>query len=30
MYRGERRAELAGEEITQDRVLSNFFERAQA
>jgi ribose transport system ATP-binding protein len=30
MYGGERRAELAGEEITQDRVLANFFERAQA
>jgi ribose transport system ATP-binding protein len=30
MYRGERRAELAGEEITQDSVLANFFERAQA
>ena len=29
MYRGELRAELAGEQITQDRVLANFFERAQ-
>jgi len=30
MYRGERRAELSGEDITQDKVLANFFERAQA
>ncbi|HML06712.1 MAG TPA: sugar ABC transporter ATP-binding protein [Xanthobacteraceae bacterium] len=30
MYRGELRAELAGSQITQDRVLANFFERAQA
>jgi ribose transport system ATP-binding protein len=30
MYRGELRAELAGAEITQDRVLANFFERAAA
>jgi ribose transport system ATP-binding protein len=30
MYRGELRAELAGAQITQDRVLANFFERAQA
>ena len=27
MYRGELRAELKGEQITQDRVLANFFER---
>ncbi len=27
MYRGELRAELEGEQITQDRVLANFFER---
>ncbi len=30
MYRGELRAELEGAQITQDRVLSNFFERRQA
>jgi ribose transport system ATP-binding protein len=30
MYRGELRAELAGAQITQDRVLANFFEQAQA
>jgi ribose transport system ATP-binding protein len=30
MYRGERRAVLEGAQITQDRVLANFFERAQA
>jgi ribose transport system ATP-binding protein len=30
MYRGELRAELAGAQITQDQVLANFFERAQA
>ena len=30
MYRGELRAELEGAQITQDRVLANFFERAQA
>lgn len=30
MYRGDLRAELAGEEITQDRVLANFFERTRA
>ncbi len=30
MYRGELRAELEGSEITQDRVLANFFERTQA
>lgn len=30
MYRGELRAELKGAQITQDRVLANFFERAQA
>ncbi len=29
MYRGELRAELEGAQITQDRVLANFFERAQ-
>ena len=29
MYRGELRAELKGGEITQDRVLANFFEQAQ-
>ena len=30
MYQGDLRAELAGEEITQDRVLANFFERTRA
>ncbi len=30
MYRGELRAELAGDEITEDRVLSYFFERQAA
>jgi ribose transport system ATP-binding protein len=30
MYRGELRAELKGAEITQDRVLSHFFEREAA
>jgi ribose transport system ATP-binding protein len=30
MYRGELRAHIEGAEITQDRVLANFFERAQA
>jgi ribose transport system ATP-binding protein len=30
MYRGDLRAELAGTEITQDRVLANFFERTRA
>jgi ribose transport system ATP-binding protein len=30
MYRGDMRAELQGAEITQDRVLANFFERARA
>jgi ribose transport system ATP-binding protein len=30
MYRGELRAELQGNQITQDRVLANFFERTQA
>jgi ribose transport system ATP-binding protein len=30
MYRGDMRAELEGGEITQDRVLANFFERARA
>jgi ribose transport system ATP-binding protein len=30
MYRGEQRAELEGAQITQDRVLANFFERTQA
>jgi ribose transport system ATP-binding protein len=30
MYRGDLRAELAGDEITQDRVLANFFERTRA
>jgi ribose transport system ATP-binding protein len=30
MYRGELRAELAGAEITEDRVLSHFFEREVA
>jgi len=30
MYRGEQRAELEGAQITQDRVLENFFERTQA
>ncbi len=30
MYRGELRAELAGAEITEDRVLSHFFEREAA
>ena len=30
MYRGELRAELEGAQITQDRVLANFFERSQA
>ena len=30
MYRGEMRAELEGAQITQERVLANFFERAQA
>jgi ribose transport system ATP-binding protein len=30
MYRGELRAELEGSQITQDRVLANFFERAHA
>ena len=30
MYRGDLRAELAGAEITQDRVLANFFERTRA
>ncbi len=29
MYRGEIRAELEGPQITQDRVLANFFERTQ-
>ena len=29
MYRGEQRAELEGAQITQDRVLAHFFERAQ-
>jgi ribose transport system ATP-binding protein len=29
MYRGERRAELEGAQITEDRVLSHFFERTQ-
>ena len=27
MYRGEQRAELEGTQITQDRILANFFER---
>jgi ribose transport system ATP-binding protein len=30
MYRGDLRAELKGAEITQDRVLANFFERTRA
>jgi ribose transport system ATP-binding protein len=30
MYRGELRAELEGTQITQDRVLANFFEGTQA
>ena len=30
MYRGELRVELEGSQITQDRVLANFFERAHA
>jgi ribose transport system ATP-binding protein len=30
MYRGEQRAELGGEQITQDRILAHFFERTQA
>jgi ribose transport system ATP-binding protein len=30
MYRGDMRAELEGAEITQDRVLANFFERTRA
>jgi ribose transport system ATP-binding protein len=30
MYRGDLRAELAGEQITQDRVLAHFFERTRA
>jgi len=30
MYRGDLRAELEGAQITQDRVLANFFERARA
>jgi ribose transport system ATP-binding protein len=30
MYRGDLRAELNGTEITQDRVLANFFERTRA
>jgi ribose transport system ATP-binding protein len=30
MYRGELRAELKDEQITQDHVLANFFERTQA
>ena len=30
MYRGELRAELAGREITQERVLSHFFEKEAA
>jgi ribose transport system ATP-binding protein len=30
MYRGELRAELQGNQITQDQVLANFFERTQA
>jgi ribose transport system ATP-binding protein len=30
MYRGDMRAELEGAQITQDRVLANFFERARA
>jgi ribose transport system ATP-binding protein len=30
MYRGELRAELQGEEITQERVLSHFFEKEAA
>jgi ribose transport system ATP-binding protein len=30
MYRGQLRAELAGDEITQDRVLGHFFEREAA
>jgi ribose transport system ATP-binding protein len=29
MYRGDMRAELEGGQITQDRVLANFFERAR-
>lgn len=29
MYRGDLRAELAGEQITQDRVLASFFERTR-
>ena len=29
MYRGELRAEFEGAQITQDRVLANFFERTQ-
>ena len=29
MYRGDLRAELEGAQITQDRVLANFFERAR-
>jgi ribose transport system ATP-binding protein len=29
MHRGERRAELAGAQITEDRVLAHFFERTQ-
>jgi hypothetical protein len=30
MYRGELRAELKGDEITQDSVLRHFFEREAA
>jgi ribose transport system ATP-binding protein len=30
MYRGDMRAQLEGAEITQDRVLANFFERTRA
>jgi ribose transport system ATP-binding protein len=30
MHRGALRAELAGRDITEDRVLSNFFEREAA
>jgi hypothetical protein len=30
MYRGILRAELTGNEITEDRVLSHFFEREAA
>ena len=30
MYRGELRAELEGDDITQDKVLSHFFEKEAA